>query len=94
LESFAEHGPLDLHRAVIIRICENLIEGDGANLVAKSRICPCDISTLSCLRYTVNELMKDVEASYLAQGKTELREQVTKQYVSENWDKVEAFGTT
>jgi hypothetical protein len=42
----------------------------------------------------VNVLMKDVEASYLAQGETELREQVTKQYVSENWDKVEAFGTT
>jgi hypothetical protein len=35
-----------------------------------------------------------VEASYLAQGETELREQVTKHYVSENWDKVEAFGTT
>jgi hypothetical protein len=39
-------------------------------------------------------VLNDVEASYLAQGETELREQVTKQYVSENRDEVRALWTT
>jgi hypothetical protein len=44
-------------------------------------------------RITKKNVLKDVEASFLAQETVE-REQVTQKYVTEDWDGAGAFWTT